>query len=75
MIRLICKEMSSKEIAASLFLSELTITTHRRNIFRKLDVKNVAGLMNFAKEDVIWVQPAFTNSFDLYFFPPVINLL
>jgi len=53
MIRLICKEMSSKEIAASLFLSELTITTHRRNIFRKLDVKNVAGLMNFAKEDVI----------------------
>ena len=50
-IRLVCKEMSSKEIAASLFLSELTITTHRRNIFRKLDVKNVAGLMNFAKEN------------------------
>lgn len=50
-ITLICKEMSSKEIAASLFLSELTITTHRRNIFRKLDVKNVAGLMNFAKEN------------------------
>lgn len=50
-IRLVCKEMSSREIAASLFLSELTITTHRRNIFRKLDVKNVAGLMNFAKEN------------------------
>lgn len=50
-IRLICKEMSSREIAANLFLSELTITTHRRNIFRKLDIKNVAGLMNFAKEN------------------------
>ncbi len=52
-IRLICKELSSKEIAANLFLSELTITTHRRNIFRKLDVKNVAGLMNFAKENLL----------------------
>ncbi len=52
-IRLICKEMSSKEIASTLFLSELTITTHRRNIFRKLDVKNVAGLMNFAKENLV----------------------
>ncbi len=50
-IRLICKEMSSKEIAAELFLSEFTVTTHRKNIFRKLNVKNVAGLMNFAKEN------------------------
>jgi DNA-binding NarL/FixJ family response regulator len=50
-IRLICKEMSSKQIAAELFLSEFTVTTHRKNIFRKLNVKNVAGLMNFAKEN------------------------
>ena len=50
-IRLICREMSTKEIAASLFLSELTINTHRRNILRKLEVKNVAGLMNFAKQN------------------------
>lgn len=50
-IRLICKEMSSKEIAAELFLSEFTVTTHRKNIFKKLNVKNVAGLMNFAKEN------------------------
>jgi DNA-binding NarL/FixJ family response regulator len=52
-IRLICKEMSSKEIAAELFLSEFTVTTHRKNIFKKLNVKNVAGLMNFAKENQI----------------------
>ena len=50
-IRMICREMSTKEIAASLFLSELTINTHRRNILRKLEVKNVAGLMNFAKQN------------------------
>jgi len=48
-IKLICSEMSSKQIADNLFLSEFTISTHRRNIFRKLEVKNVAGLINFAK--------------------------
>lgn len=50
-IHLICQGMGSKQIAASLFLSELTINTHRRNILRKLEVKNVAGLVNFAKEN------------------------
>lgn len=50
-IRLVCSEMSSKEIAANLFLSEFTVNTHRKNIFKKLGVKNVAGLMNFAKEN------------------------
>lgn len=49
-IRLVCSEMSSKQIAAELYLSEFTVTTHRKNIFRKLDVKNVAGLVNFARE-------------------------
>ncbi len=52
-IRLICNELSSKEIASELFLSEFTVNTHRKNIFRKLNVKNVAGLMNFAKENNI----------------------
>ena len=52
-IRMIGREMSSKEIAAELFLSDLTINTHRRNIFRKLEVKNVAGLLNFAKEHML----------------------
>jgi DNA-binding NarL/FixJ family response regulator len=50
-IRLICREMSTRQIATALFLSELTINTHRRNILRKLEVKNVAGLMNFAKQN------------------------
>ncbi len=50
-ISLVCKEKSTKEIAAQLFLSELTVNTHRRNILRKTEVKNIAGLINFAKEN------------------------
>jgi DNA-binding NarL/FixJ family response regulator len=50
-IRLVCQELSNREIADKLFLSELTIRTHRRNILRKLDIRNVAGLVNFAKEN------------------------
>ncbi|MDB5199773.1 MAG: response regulator containing a CheY-like receiver domain and an DNA-binding domain [Chitinophagaceae bacterium] len=50
-IRMVCKEMSTKKIAKDLFLSELTVNTHRRNIFKKLDVKNVAGLINFARKN------------------------
>lgn len=50
-IRLVCQELGNREIADKLFLSELTIKTHRRNILRKLDIRNVAGLVNFAKEN------------------------
>jgi len=49
-LRLVCQEMTTKEIASALFLSELTVNTHRRNILKKLAVKNVAGLVNFAKQ-------------------------
>lgn len=49
-IRLVCREMSSKQIAAELHLSEFTVSTHRKNIQRKLNIKNVAGLVSFAKE-------------------------
>jgi DNA-binding NarL/FixJ family response regulator len=50
-IKLVCSGMTSKEIAGNLFLSEFTVNTHRKNIFRKLNVQNIAGLMNFAKEN------------------------
>ena len=49
-IRLVCQEYSSKQIAAHLNLSEFTVNTHRKNIQRKLNLKNVAGLVSFAKE-------------------------
>lgn len=50
-IKMVCGEKSTKKIAAELFLSELTINTHRRNILRKIKVNNVAGLLNFAKQN------------------------
>ena len=49
-IRSICQEMSSKEIASRLFISEFTVNTHRRNIMRKLNVHNAAGIINFAAQ-------------------------
>jgi DNA-binding NarL/FixJ family response regulator len=49
-IRFISRGLSTREIADKLFLSEFTISTHRKNIFRKLDTKNIAGLVLFAQQ-------------------------
>jgi len=43
-INLIIKEKNTTEIAEILFLSKHTIMTHRKNIFFKLEVTNIAGL-------------------------------
>ncbi|GAB3925983.1 response regulator transcription factor [Mucilaginibacter myungsuensis] len=53
LILLLKEGMTTKEIAESLFLSYFTIETHRKNIFRKLEVKNLAGLINFATQNKI----------------------
>jgi len=47
-IQLISDEYSSKEIAEMLFISIETVKDHRKNIRRKLNVKNVAGLIRVA---------------------------
>ncbi|MDI9312250.1 MAG: response regulator transcription factor [Limnohabitans sp.] len=47
-IQLIAQEYTSDEIAEKLFLSKLTVETHRKNILIKLQVKNVAGLIKKA---------------------------
>lgn len=44
-IGLIAKEYTTDEIAAKLNISKNTIETHRKNIFFKLNVKNIAGLI------------------------------
>ena len=44
-LRLIAFEKTSKEIAASLFLSDHTVISHRQNIMQKLGAKNTAGLV------------------------------
>jgi two-component system, NarL family, nitrate/nitrite response regulator NarL len=49
-IQLIEKEMSNKQIAETLFLSERTVETHRKNIFRKTKTNSVIGLIKYAYE-------------------------
>ncbi len=49
-LTLIINEQTTAQIAAQLFLSEATIETHRMNLFQKLNVKNVAGLVREAYE-------------------------
>ncbi len=46
--RLIAEGYNSDEISKKLFLSRTTIITHRRNIFFKLQVNNIAGLVKKA---------------------------
>ncbi len=47
-IRLICQEYSSKEIAEKVFLGERTVESYRHKIFQKCGVKNMAGLVIYA---------------------------
>lgn len=53
-IKLIAEGLSNKEVADKLFLSNHTVTTHRKNIMNKLGVNNTAGLVLFAvRENLI----------------------
>lgn len=49
-IGLIEKELSNKSIADQLFISERTVETHRKNIFRKTKTNSVVGLIKYAYE-------------------------
>ncbi|OAI39234.1 hypothetical protein AYO40_01300 [Planctomycetaceae bacterium SCGC AG-212-D15] len=47
-LSLIAEGNSSKEIARLTHLSSHTVDTHRRNIMKKLDIHDLAGLVKFA---------------------------
>ena len=49
-IKLIEKENNNKQIAEQLFLSERTVETHRKNIFRKTKTSGVIGLIKYSYE-------------------------
>jgi DNA-binding NarL/FixJ family response regulator len=47
-LKLICKQLSSQEIANQLFLSNRTVEGHRNNLLLKTDSRNTAGLVLYA---------------------------
>jgi len=47
-LKLIAQEYSTNEIAEKLFVSVNTIESHRKSLIKKLDAKNVVGLIKFA---------------------------
>ena len=47
-LHLIAQEYSNKQIAEALFISERTVETHRKNIFRKTKTSSLVGLIKFA---------------------------
>jgi two-component system, NarL family, nitrate/nitrite response regulator NarL len=49
-IKLIYEDLSNKMIADKLFISERTVETHRRNIYRKTNTQTVVGLLKMARE-------------------------
>jgi DNA-binding NarL/FixJ family response regulator len=50
-LRLIEQEYSNKEIARTLLISERTVETHRKNIFRKTKTNSIIGLIKYAYEN------------------------
>ena len=47
-LRLLCQQLTTAEIADRLFVSAKTIETHRSNLFSKTNTRNVAGLIIYA---------------------------
>ena len=49
-LELIAYEYSTKEIAAELFIGYQTVISYRKSLLKKLNVKNMAGLVRKAFE-------------------------
>lgn len=50
-LSLITQAKNNKEIATELFISDQTVGVHRKNIMRKLGVRNTVNLIKFALEN------------------------
>ena len=47
-INLICQQLTTKEIATQLNVSERTVDSHRNLILQKIDAKNMVGIVLYA---------------------------
>lgn len=52
-LKMICNEYSSSQIADKLFISPKTVDTHRQNLMIKLGVNNTVGLVKYAFQNQI----------------------
>ena len=52
-LKLISQEYSNAQIAETLFISERTVETHRKNMLRKTSNKTIVGLLKYAMEKQI----------------------
>jgi len=52
-LHLISKALSTKQIAKVLYISDQTVSVHRKNIMRKLEVNNTVALVRIALENQI----------------------
>ena len=58
-LQLIINEYTTDEIAEKLFLSFDTVKTHRKHLLRKLNARNVAGMVRRAFEYRVYaIQPS-----------------
>ncbi|MFH2095015.1 MAG: response regulator transcription factor [Bacteroidota bacterium] len=47
-LKMVAAGLSNTEIGEKLFISHRTVDTHRTNLMKKLEVRNIAGLIRFA---------------------------
>jgi DNA-binding NarL/FixJ family response regulator len=54
-IKLICQELTNKQIGERLYISSRTVEGHRLKIQEKINVKSVTGIVIYAIKHGIWV--------------------
>ena len=50
-LKLLCHQLTAKEIGEKLFISKKTVETHKSNLLTKTGAKNLAGLIIFATQN------------------------
>lgn len=52
-VRLLCHQKTAKEIGEVLFITQRTVEGHKNNVFTKIGVRNIAGLIIYALQKQI----------------------